>query len=167
MAILEDVRSLYNVGSIFRTADAAGLEQVFLTGITGTPEHRGIRKTALGAEQTVSWTHFKSSQEAIDSARAQGFQIAVLEITDNPRRLETLTLEDFPLCLVVGNEVSGVSDQAVAEADFAIEIPQFGHKHSLNAAVAFGVAIFGVIGAYRGLRFESSPAAEIASPRPR
>jgi tRNA G18 (ribose-2'-O)-methylase SpoU len=146
MAILENVRSLYNVGSIFRTADAAGLRNLSLAGITGTPDNHGLRKTALGAEETVSWSYFDTGELALKSARQEGYRIAVLEITDRPKSVESLTLADFPLCLVVGNEVSGVSDETVAEADFAIEIPQFGHKHSLNAAVAFGVAIFDVVG---------------------
>jgi tRNA G18 (ribose-2'-O)-methylase SpoU len=155
--ILEDVRSLYNVGSIFRTADAAGFREVLLAGITGTPENRGLRKTALGAELTMPWRHFASAASAIEAAEADGYRVAVLEITDGPRALETLSLDDFPLCLVVGNEVRGVSQHAVALADFAIEVPQFGHKHSINAAVAFGIAAFDLVRLYRRLCEEAPP----------
>ncbi|MDX1740973.1 MAG: TrmH family RNA methyltransferase, partial [Rhodothermales bacterium] len=155
MAVLENVRSLHNVGSMFRTADAAGLADLALVGITATPEHHGLRKTALGAEETVPWTYFETPARALESAREGGYRIAVLEITDRPRPVEVLSASDFPLCLVVGNEVSGVSEEAVSAADFAIEIPQYGHKHSLNAAVAFGVAIFDLIGRWNELAVDA------------
>lgn len=155
MAILENVRSLYNVGSMFRTADAAGIRQLYLAGYTGTPEHRGVGKTALGAEKTVPWRQFASGAEAVESARSEGFNVAVLEITDHPRDVQGLAMADFPLCLVVGNEVSGVSGAIVDIADFALEIPQFGSKHSLNAAVAFGVAVYDLVRRYRTLTAEA------------
>lgn len=148
MAILENVRSLYNVGSMFRTADAAGLRQLYLAGFTATPDHRGMHKTALGAQNTVPWTHFNASLDAVQNARSQGYRVAALEITDQPTEVETLLPGDFPLCLVVGNELSGISDALVQSADFAIEIPQFGRKHSLNAAVAFGVAVYSIVQHY-------------------
>jgi tRNA G18 (ribose-2'-O)-methylase SpoU len=146
--VLDNVRSLYNVGSIFRTSDAAGVEHLYLTGITGTPENPALHKTALGAQDTVAWTYEKSASTVLNKLRADGYTLAVLEITDSPTDVSALEATHFPLCLIVGNEVSGVSDDLVSMADLAIEIPQFGAKHSLNVAVAYGVALFDLIRVY-------------------
>lgn len=149
--LVDDVRSLHNVGSIFRTADAARIEQVVLCGITATPSHPALRKTALGAEASVPWSHSADALTAARAFRARGYRLAVLEQTDAPTRPDALTPGDFPLLLAVGNEVEGVSDALVAEADLAVEIPQYGAKHSLNVSVAFGVAIYGLVERYRTL----------------
>ncbi len=158
IAILEDIRSLYNVGSIFRTADGAHLEAIYTVGYTPHPPRKEIDKTALGATRTVPHKHFETIQEAIDAARnetasppnplsllgegAFGRKIAALEITSNSRSIFALTNQDFPLAIIIGNEITGVSEEAIALSDFTLEIPMLGAKHSLNVAVAFGVAAF-------------------------
>lgn len=147
--VLDDVRSLYNVGSIFRTSDAARIERLYLGGITGTPEHPGLHKTALGAQDTVPWTHVASPIEAVEALRKRGYTIAALEITDTPTPISEVRAEHFPLCLIVGNEVHGVRNELVERADLALEIPQYGAKQSLNVAVAYGIAVFGLVERYR------------------
>lgn len=149
--VLDNIRSIYNVGSIFRTSDAARIEKLWLTGYTGTPEHRGLHKTALGAQDTVPWETVRDPAEVIARLRADGYTIAVLEITDTPTAPDALRPEHFPLCLIVGNEVEGVQSELVERADVALEIPQFGAKQSLNVAVAYGVAVFDVVRRYRTL----------------
>ena len=140
VAILEDIRSLYNVGSIFRTSDGAHIEKLITVGYTPHPPRKEIEKTALGATETVPHEHFATIEEAVASLR--GFRIAALEIAANSRSVFELTREDFPLALIIGNEITGVSDRALALCDMAIEIPMLGAKHSLNVAVAYGIAIF-------------------------
>ncbi len=149
--LLENVRSIYNVGSIFRTADAAGVREMILAGITGTPENRSMHKTALGAQDTVPWRYVNEARPALAEMKQKGYRVAVLEITDSPTRPSALTPDDFPLCLVVGNEVKGVSADTLGLADLAIELPQYGSKQSLNAAVAFGIAIYDIVRRYRVL----------------
>jgi tRNA G18 (ribose-2'-O)-methylase SpoU len=149
--LLEHVRSIRNVGSIFRTADAARLRRLVLTGITGTPEHRKLRKTSLGAEESVPWKYEEEALPAARRLRSEGYAVAALEITDTPATADELTLESFPLCLVLGNELDGVSEPLLKEADHALSIPQFGHKHSLNVSVAFGIAAFDLVRHYRRL----------------
>ena len=150
--VLDDVRSLYNVGSILRTSDAALVEEVVCCGITGTPDHRGIHKTALGAQDTVPWSYEEDPLRVVRRLRRAGHTVAVLEITDEPTPPRSVGAAHFPLCLVVGSEVRGVRDAVVAEADLALEIPQFGTKQSLNVAVAYGIAVFDVVRRYRHLR---------------
>ena len=150
--VLDNVRSLYNVGSIFRTSDAALIERLYLTGITGTPEHRGLHKTALGAQDTVAWAYEKDPVEVLRRLRHDGYTLAALEITDMPTHTTEVLPDHFPLCLVVGNEISGVRDELVAMADLALEIPQYGAKQSLNVAVAYGVAVFDLVQRYRGFQ---------------
>ncbi len=150
-ALLEDIRSIHNVGSMFRTADATALERLYLTGITATPNNRAIRKTALGAEKTVPWLAHGHPTDLIIDLKARHYTIAALEITDSPTTISDLTGDHYPLLLVVGNEVHGVSDEVLELCDIALEIPQFGTKQSLNASVAFGVATYGIIGRYRAL----------------
>jgi len=151
VAVLDNVRSLYNVGSIFRTSDAALIERLYLTGITGTPDHRGIHKTALGAQDTVAWTYEPDPLDAVSRLRERGYTLAVLEITDTPTPTTDVPAACFPLCLVVGHEVSGVRDEIVAMADLALEIPQYGAKQSLNVAVAYGIAVFDLVRCFRRL----------------
>lgn len=143
--VLDNVRSIYNVGSIFRTSDAAFIEHLYLTGITGTPEHPGIHKTALGAQDTVQWTYEHRAVDVIERLRSDGFTIGVLEITTQPAEASGLDVSHFPFCLIVGNEVEGVSEMLVERADVALEIPQYGAKQSLNVSVAYGIAVFDLV----------------------
>jgi tRNA G18 (ribose-2'-O)-methylase SpoU len=142
IAVLDNIRSLYNVGSMFRTADGALLDALYLSGYTPRPPRKEIDKTALGATHSVPWQYFSDPLCAVASARERGAKVCVLEQTTSSRAYHTVKREEFPICLVVGNELTGVSEGILAAADFAIEIPMFGIKHSLNAAVAFGVAVF-------------------------
>lgn len=147
--VVDNVRSIYNVGSIFRTSDAALIEKIYLTGITGTPANRGLHKTALGAQDTVEWTYETDPLDVIRALKTHGYVIGVLEITDRPTRTTEVLPGAFPLGLVVGNELHGVDQTLIAEADLALEIPQYGAKQSLNVAVAFGIAVFDLVRAYR------------------
>ena len=142
IGLLENVRSLYNVGSIFRTSDGAMVRKLLLCGFTPAPPKKEIDKTSLGAIRTVPWESFGDPLDAIQSARSEGARICVLEQTTESRPYSSLSKNDFPLCLVVGNELTGVSADVVREADVAIEIPMFGAKQSLNVAVAYGIAVF-------------------------
>lgn len=144
-ALLDNIRSLYNVGSIFRSADGALVRKLFLTGYTPTPPRPEIDKTALGATKTVPWEHHPDPQDAVRLIRAQGIKICVLEQTTESRPYFSMERSAFPLCLVVGNELTGVSEELVEQADFAIDIPMIGTKQSLNAAVAFGIAVYGLL----------------------
>jgi tRNA G18 (ribose-2'-O)-methylase SpoU len=142
IGLLENIRSLYNVGSIFRTSDGALIRALYLTGYTPHPPRPEIEKTALGTTETIPWRYFRDPLDAVGAARDEGCGICVLEQTTESRPYHTLTPKDFPLCLVVGNELTGVSPALVKAADMAIEIPMHGTKQSLNAAVAYGIAIF-------------------------
>lgn len=151
MVVLENVRSAYNVGSILRTCDAVALEKVIVCGITPAPSHKRVHKTALGSQDSVAWEQSDSVQEVLLHLKHCGYHIAALEITDTPKPIGNLVASDFPMCLVVGSEVRGVSDEALRLCDIAIELPQFGDKHSLNAAVAFGVAAYAIASKYHAL----------------
>ncbi len=139
--ICDDLRSLYNVGSIFRTADGLGIEKIWLCGITGTPNQSGLKKVSLGAEDSVAWQYIKSSWRLVDQLKKQGFQIVALELTKNSQDVK-LFKPKFPLALVVGNEVSGVSDVLLKRADQVIHIPMKGVKESFNVSVAFGMTAY-------------------------
>lgn len=138
--ILDNIRSLHNVGSAFRTADAFRIEKIFLTGITGVPPHREIQKTALGATESVAWEYVEDPAEAARQLRAGGYKILIIEQTN-----ESITLDKFEpertekYCLVFGNEVNGVSEEVIKLGDIALEIPQAGTKHSLNISVCVGI----------------------------
>ncbi|MDX2128439.1 MAG: RNA methyltransferase [Chloroherpetonaceae bacterium] len=142
MLLFQNIRSMWNVGAIFRVADAARVEKIFITGYTAVPPRKEIEKTALGATETVAWEYIHDAKVAITNLKKQGVKIAALEITENSRKYHELTQNDFPLCIVLGNEVSGVDDEVLELCDFALEIPQYGTKHSLNVAVAAGIAVF-------------------------
>ncbi len=142
IGVLDNIRSLYNVGSMFRTADGALLDALYLTGYTPTPPRKEIEKTALGATHSVPWEYFDDPRRAIEAAKGRGAKICILEQTTLSRPYHAIQRSEFPLCLVVGNELTGVTEGLFELSDFAIEIPMFGIKHSLNAAVAFGIAIF-------------------------
>jgi tRNA G18 (ribose-2'-O)-methylase SpoU len=143
--LLDNIRSLYNVGSMFRTSDGALIRKLYLCGFTPRPPRKEIDKTALGATQSVAWEYLKDPLEAIAEVKAQGAKLCVLEQTTHSKPYFKVANHDFPICLVVGNEIGGVSSQIVANADIAIEIPMHGVKHSLNAAVAYGIALYELV----------------------
>ena len=147
IAVLDGIRSLWNVGSIFRTADAVGIRRLVLCGITGTPPRKEITKTALGAEQAVPWTYQPDAAEAIRALRAEfpGLHVMALEMTESAVPLRAFVSDaalQSPIALVVGNEVAGISGEALAAADTCACLPMRGVKASLNVAVAFGVAAY-------------------------
>lgn len=138
--LLDNVRSLHNVGSAFRTADAFRIEKIYLTGITGTPPHREIQKTALGATESVAWEYAESPAEIIQNLKLQDYRVVIIEQTTESRPLQAFHPEKKQkYCLVFGNEVDGVSEEVIKHADFALEIPQTGTKHSLNISVCLGI----------------------------
>jgi 23S rRNA (guanosine2251-2'-O)-methyltransferase len=143
-ALLDNIRSVYNVGSMFRTADGAGIQHMYLCGITTTPDHPRVGKTALGAEQVVPWTRERNGVDAAVSLRARGFQLWAIE--ESPQALplfETVTdLPQTPIVIVVGNEIIGIDPDILAQCERQLWIPMQGHKQSLNVAVAFGIAAY-------------------------
>lgn len=143
--LVEDVRSLWNVGSIFRTADGAGFESVYLSGISGSPPRKEIEKVSLGAEKTLNWKYKVNPLDFILDLRSQAVQILGLERNERSILLTDVIAKNElkkPLCLVVGNEVSGLSPQVMRYCDFLCHLPMKGHKESLNVAVAFGIAAY-------------------------
>ncbi|MBM3423360.1 MAG: RNA methyltransferase [Chlorobi bacterium] len=147
--MLHNIRSMWNVGSMFRTADAAGIEKMFITGYTATPPRKEIDKTALGAQECVRWEFCADPLEAIGCMKASGIKIFGLEIAEQSTPYTAVQKDDFPLCLVVGNEVEGIDDEVLIHCDEVLEIPQYGTKHSLNVAVAAGIALFELVRAVR------------------
>jgi len=142
IVIVDNVRSLYNVGSIFRTSDGAMIEKLILAGFTPHPPRKEIEKTALGSTKSVPWEYTKHAIETIQSLKERGYKICCLELTDKSIHYNDIKIVDFPLCLVIGNEISGVSEEIIKLCDLAIEIPMYGIKQSLNVAVAYGIAVF-------------------------
>lgn len=148
--VLDNVRSLHNVGSAFRTADAFRVEKIYLTGITGTPPHREIHKTALGATESVNWEYVEDSAEAVRQLKTEGYSIVAIEQTTESTSLQSFVPRtNQKLCLVFGNEVNGVREEIIDLADQALEIPQTGTKHSLNVSVCLGIVAWEV---YKQLR---------------
>jgi tRNA G18 (ribose-2'-O)-methylase SpoU len=144
--VLDNVRSLHNVGAVFRTADAFALEKIYLCGVTGRPPHREITKTALGSTESVAWEHAPTTLGAAQDLKAAGYQlIAVEQTTDSVLLPQFQPVAGQPLALVLGNEVFGVDDEVLALCDAAVEIPQLGTKHSLNVSVAAGVVLWDVL----------------------
>ncbi len=138
--VLENVRSMHNVGSVFRTCDALGLEGLYLVGYTPVPPHRDIQKTALGATETVAWKHFEKVEDALQNLRQNGYSIIAAEQAEGATLLQDFKVgKDQRIAVVFGNEVEGVSDEVLAVADVCLEIPQFGSKHSFNVSVAAGI----------------------------
>ncbi len=140
--VLDDVRSALNVGSAFRTADAFGCEAVILCGFTAQPPHREIMKTALGSTESVAWRHFSETKEALEALHTEGYILVAVEQAEGSIFLNNIDLgeiSDKKYALIFGNEVEGVSEIAMEMADFVVEIPQFGTKHSLNIAVSVGI----------------------------
>lgn len=148
--LLDDIRSANNVGSLFRTADCFALQHVYLCGITATPPHRDILKTALGATQTVAWSHHENAVALVKKLRGDGAQVQCLEQTKQSVKLREFRADTGKhLVLVVGNEVNGVNQAVIDAAHGSVEIEQFGTKHSLNVAVAAGMMVYAVSGQFR------------------
>lgn len=146
IAVLENIRSAYNVGSVFRTADAFLLQAIYITGYTCTPPHKEIKKTALGAEDTVDWKHFANATEAIKSLKEDGYTVYAIEQAMNSQQLHTLQIKnDEKVAVIFGNEVTGVDQNTILLCDGCIEIPQLGMKHSLNIATAAGVVLWEIV----------------------
>lgn len=145
IVVMENIRSAYNVGSVFRTADAFLLEGIYLCGYTAFPPHKEIKKTALGAEESVAWQHFKHSQEAIAALKADGYKIFAVEQAVNSIQLHQWQMPAEKIAVVLGNEVTGVEQSTIELCDGCIEIPQLGMKHSLNVAVAAGVLLWELV----------------------
>ncbi|MFN7937205.1 MAG: RNA methyltransferase [Bryobacteraceae bacterium] len=154
--LLDNVRSGYNVGAFFRTADAVALEKLYLCGITGTPPNNEIRKTALGAEETVPWEHSWNAIEVVRQLHARDVEIVAIETS-----VHAVDLFDwkprFPLCLIFGHEVDGVGEELSAMCDAHIRIPMLGRKHSLNVATAGGVVLFELLRKYRRMAEGARP----------
>lgn len=148
--VLDNVRSLYNVGAFFRTMDAAACEKLILCGITGYPPKRAITKTALGAEETVPWYRSADAVETVGELHRSGYEVAAIETSVRAVDLFDWT-PAFPVCLVFGHEVDGVRPELLERCDTHIRIPMLGRKHSLNVATAGGVAIFELLRKYRRL----------------
>lgn len=146
IVVLENIRSAYNVGSVFRTSDAFLVEAIYIIGYSAKPPHKEIKKTALGAEETVEWKHFKTSAEAIEELRVKGFNIYAAEQAEGSFKLNAIGFEpDEKIAVVFGNEVTGVEQSTIALCDGCIEIPQSGMKHSLNIATAAGVVLWELV----------------------
>lgn len=141
--VLDSVRSMHNIGSIFRTSDGFAVEQICLCGITAQPPHREIEKTALGATQSVNWTYHEDAVAAVKQLRAEGYQIIAIEQAENSVMLnEFIPNKTTKYALIFGNEVNGVSDEVMQIIDTCIEIPQFGTKHSFNIVVSAGIVLW-------------------------
>ena len=150
--VLDDVRSALNVGSAFRTADAFGCEEMILCGFTAQPPHREIMKTALGSTESVAWRHFAETKTALEALRTEGYTLVAVEQADasvflNNVEIDAKTGQKY--ALIFGNEVEGVSEMAMEMADFVLEIPQFGTKHSLNISVSVGIVAWEFVKALR------------------
>lgn len=141
--VLDNVRSMNNVGSIFRSADCFGIEKLHLCGITAMPPHREIHKTALGAEESMPWEYHKTTLEICRDLKTKGYQLVALEQVEGSTSLKDFKMETSkPYAIILGNEIDGVSEEVLAECDACIEIPQFGTKHSFNVAVCTGIVLW-------------------------
>ena len=146
IAVLENIRSGYNVGSTFRTADAFLLEGIYICGYTAFPPHKEIKKTALGADDTVHWKYFKGIGEAIEDLRSMGYKVFAVEQAENSANLQEVSFgAEEKVAVIFGNEVAGVEQSTIALCDGCIEIPQMGVKHSLNVSVAAGVVLWELV----------------------
>ena len=152
IVVLDDVRSMYNIGSVFRTSDAFRVEAVYLCGITARPPHPEIHKTALGGEDSVTWRYFATAQEAVEELHRNNYHVFAIEQCEGSTLLQELKIENSPssfllppsskYAVVFGNEVKGVHQEVVDQCDWCIEIPQFGTKHSMNVSVTAGIVIW-------------------------
>jgi 23S rRNA (guanosine2251-2'-O)-methyltransferase len=145
IVVLENIRSAYNVGSVFRTADAFLIDAIYICGYSAKPPHKEIKKTALGAENTVSWKHFTDTAEAIAQLKIEQYEVYAVEQVENSISLEKLRTGDRKIAVVFGNEVTGVEQSTIQLCDGSIEIPQLGMKHSLNIATAAGVVLWELV----------------------
>ena len=144
--VLENIRSAYNVGSVFRTSDAFLVEAIYIIGYTAKPPHKEIKKTALGAEETVEWKHFENSAEAISELKNKEFNVYAAEQAEGSYKLNAIGFDaDEKIAVIFGNEVSGVEQSTIMLCDGCIEIPQLGMKHSLNIATAAGVVLWEIV----------------------
>jgi 23S rRNA (guanosine2251-2'-O)-methyltransferase len=143
--VLDNIRSLNNIGSVFRTSDAFLIEKIYLCGITATPPHKDIHKTALGSTDTVAWEYVENTMDLIKKLKYQNIKICAIEQAEQATMLDAFSpVKDTTYALVFGNEVKGVSQQVVSASDMVLEIPQFGTKHSLNISVSAGIVIWDV-----------------------
>jgi 23S rRNA (guanosine2251-2'-O)-methyltransferase len=142
VVVLDNIRSMHNVGSVFRTADAFRIEAICLCGYTPQPPHRDIQKTALGATETVNWLYYETTKEAIEDFKKFDYTVLAIEQVEGSESLDQFTNTDRKLAIVLGNEVVGVDAEALAICDGCIEIPQLGMKHSLNISVAAGIVLW-------------------------
>lgn len=142
VVVLDNVRSAMNVGSIFRTCDAMAVEKIHLCGITATPPNKEITKTAIGATDAVAWTYFSKTEDALRALRSDGYHIISIEQTDASIDLAHVRIPEGKVAIVLGNEVQGVSDTALGLSDQAVELAQYGTKHSLNVSVCAGIVIY-------------------------
>ena len=143
VVVLDDVRSMYNIGSVFRTCDAFRVEAIYLCGITACPPHQEIHKTALGAEDSVSWRYFKTAQEAVEQLHKDGYFVWSVEQCEGSVKLNAYPLSPSRrVAIIFGNEVKGVHQEVIDMSDGCLEIPQFGTKHSMNVSVTAGIVIW-------------------------
>ncbi len=150
VVVLDNIRSLHNVGSLFRTSDAFALEAMYLCGITGQPPHKEITKTALGSDLSVDWKHYKTTIETVDMLKADDYTIVGLEQTEGSMFLNDWEIApNTKIALVAGSEVDGIEQEIVNACDVLVEIPQFGTKHSLNVSVATAIALWHIVNALR------------------
>ena len=140
--VLNSIRSSYNVGSIFRTSDGAMIEKLYLCGYTPYPPNKQVLKTALGSTESVTWEHIEDAVELVKKIKKDEIKICTLEQTNKSIPYYKVKSNNFPLCLIIGNEITGVSQDLIDLCDFSIDIPQYGIKQSLNVAVAYGISIF-------------------------
>jgi tRNA G18 (ribose-2'-O)-methylase SpoU len=146
IVVLENIRSAYNVGSVFRTSDAFLVEAIYIIGYSAKPPHKEIKKTALGAEETVAWKYFKTTAEAIEELRQLGYNVYAAEQAEGSYKLNAVSIEpEEKMAVVFGNEVTGVEQSTILLCDGCIEIPQLGMKHSLNIATAAGVVLWELV----------------------
>lgn len=146
IVVLENIRSAYNVGSVFRTSDAFLVEAIYIIGYSAKPPHKEIKKTALGAEETVAWKYFKTTAEAVAELRLLGYNVYAAEQAEGSFQLNAISIEsDEKIAVVFGNEVTGVEQSTILVCDGCIEIPQLGMKHSLNIATAAGVVLWELV----------------------
>ena len=145
IVILDDIRSMHNVGSVFRTCDAFAIEKIYLCGFTPTPPHRDIHKTALGATETVSWKYFENVEDAVLEAKSKNYTIYAVEQVHNSLVLNSENISKQNIALIFGNEVNGVNKDILEKVDGCVEIPQWGAKHSLNISVSVGVVLWEMV----------------------
>ena len=146
IVVLENIRSAYNVGSVFRTSDAFLIQAIYIIGYSAKPPHKEIKKTALGAEETVAWQYFKTSVEAIEELKSKGYKVFAVEQAEDSYKLQAISFkQEEKLAVVFGNEVTGVEQSTIHLCDGCIEIPQLGMKHSLNIATAAGVVLWELV----------------------